>query len=110
MRQFEVDTVRNCITICFPKNEIENNYDRSHGFYNYLLDWLGDFDVVSASELAEGHMVISGRIFVLTNKDLESLEIGNIICVSLGKTLDEWIKKHPENIDFYNWYYGNQDE
>jgi len=80
-----------------------------------LFEWLGDYDIVEASELRADewddntYIVAEGKVFVISNYRWVNFTIGNAnLALKDGVDIEEWAEQHPDPAtqDFFNWYNG----
>lgn len=71
-------------------------------FYDSLLDWLGDNDIVQANELSQNLIAMDGQLYDLDDTRISQLK--NTGSVEL--VLIDYVKSYKDTKpDFYNWYY-----
>jgi len=71
-----------------------------------MWDFLNDYDVVQATELGVGYIIMDGIVYDLGDRDLSELDKhGTINLLPVGEIEDF----KQENKSFYNWYTGNID-
>lgn len=76
--------------------------------YGELFDFLGDFDIVTASEIGQDVIIMSGIVFLFSPFDESRLRDKNYVQLPEVGSLNTFIDlTNKDHIDFYNWYYGN---
>lgn len=87
------------LTIIYP------NYMSINRKYGELFDWLGDMDIITASELGQDYICMDCIVFLFTDNDeYELMKNGKVSIKEIGALdtiLDFSNKNHR---DFYNWY------
>lgn len=75
--------------------------------YGDLFDWLGDFDIITASEIHRNYICMSEEVFVFSEDDEIHLEeYGEVKLNSIGFLDDILDLQNPHHLDFNNWYYN----
>ena len=78
------------------------NYGEDGRNYGELFDFLGDSDIITASELGKDFVVCEGDIYLFTNSDERVLkEKGSVTIQKTGETTEDY---EESNQEFYNWY------
>lgn len=89
-----------CLTITYK------NYGDEERNYGELFDFLGDFDIVTGSEIGRDVIVMSGLIFYFTHQDEANLSRNGHVTLSEVCNLTDYIdKNNPEHISFLKWYF-----
>ena len=89
------------LTIFYPK------YGTKDRNYDSLFDFLGDYDIITASEIGKDTIVMSESVFLFTNDDEQTLKNDGYVSLTLISDLKSYIDKDNENhINFLNWYYN----
>ena len=90
------------LTIRYEKYGSENrNYDS-------LFDFLGDFDIITASEIGEDIIIMSEEVFKFTKKDELSLGINGFVKLDRICCLEEYLDMEDESHVLFNEWYSNQ--
>lgn len=75
--------------------------------YGELFDMLGDHDVITASEIGQDVVLMSGTVFRFTDADESTLEETGSVTLASECSLDEWLDlDEPAHVDFKSWYQG----
>lgn len=92
----------NCsLTITYP------NYGKIGRNYGELFDYLGDYDIVNASEIGEDVVIMSEYVFLFTHNDEKLLSEKSIVTLKEVGKLNDFIElNNKTHLDFYNWYYN----
>lgn len=73
--------------------------------YDELFNFLGDFDIITASEIGQDVIVLSGEVFLFTSMDEGILKRNSFVEIEKLCSLTEFIEKNnQDHIDFLNWY------
>ena len=84
-----------------------SNYGAENRNYDALFDFLGDCDIVTASELGNDVIVMSNEIFNFSHQDEQKLRKNAFVELEKISYLNEFIdNNNKEHIDFIHWYNG----
>lgn len=93
----------NELTIKYKFNEDTNFFDELDTF----LDWLGDWDIVTASELEKDSICATGYLYKFTEPEFDKLYYEGKVTLKKIAYLDDYVNMNKENErGFFNWYYG----
>jgi hypothetical protein len=82
-----------------------SNYGSESRNYGDLFDFLGDFDIVTASELGQDEIVMSGIVFSFTSQDEARLKRQGSVILTKELELAEYIERENNNhLEFLRWY------
>lgn len=82
-----------------------SNYGLENRNYGDLFDFLGDFDIVTASELGQDEIVMSGIVFRFTPQDEARLKQQGSVILTKELELTEYVNRENNNhIEFLTWY------
>ena len=102
MKKFgdRVKVSKNKITIYY------NGYGSKNRNYSELFDFLGDFDIITASEIDVDVIVRSGEVFYFSNLDEFTLKSTSKITLERVCLLENYIdKNNKDHVEFLKWYY-----
>jgi len=85
------------LTICY--SDVAVGFE----FYDNLLEWLGDKNVVQANELRQNLIAHEGDLYELDDNAIDRLK--NLGTIELS-FIDKVESYKLENESFYNWYYN----
>ena len=89
----------NILNICY------SNYGAENRNYDALFDFLGDFDIVTASELGNDVIIMSNEVFNFSHQDEQKLRKNTFVELEKISSLNEFIdNNNEEHIDFMKWY------
>ncbi|MCA0362692.1 MAG: hypothetical protein LCH67_01495 [Bacteroidetes bacterium] len=87
------------LKITFP------DYGKDGRNYGELFDFLGDFDIITASELGQDVIVMSDTVFMFTNSDEGQLARNSYIELGQVCFLKDFIEPaNAVHTDFLKWY------
>lgn len=74
--------------------------------YNELFDFLGENDIITASEIGEDCILMSNELFLFTHKDEQILKDTGKVQLERKCTLRDWVveKNIPLDNNFVKWY------
>ena len=91
------------------KNEIIIHYERygsEHSNYGELFDFLGDYDIITASEIGQDVIIMSGEVFLFRFEDERKLQKTSTVTLKKICSLEEYIdKNNVDDLEFLKWYY-----
>lgn len=97
----KIEYRNNALTIHF------RNYGDDGRNYGELFDFLGDFDIVTASEIGQDIIVMSDNVFQFTHSDECKLRRDSFVVLERECSLKEYIDKNDSNhLNFLQWYYN----
>ena len=74
--------------------------------YPDLMDWLGDSDIVTASEIEEGCWFMGGSVYYVGDNESEELyRVGMVKVPLIGELWDMIDYSNQSHIEFIRWYY-----
>lgn len=81
------------------------NYGTSNRNYSELFDFLGDFDIITASEIGENVILFDSDVFYFTKNDEQKLkENGFVLLKKVSNIVDFIDFNDVEQETFYKWY------
>lgn len=73
--------------------------------YEDLFDWLGDNDIITASEIGEDCICMAGTVFRFTDADERVLMKNGIVSLQEAVPLEEYLDfQNEKHCCFYKWY------
>lgn len=98
--KFSYDAETMSITIVYP------NYGEEGRGYGELFDWLGEHDVVTASDVSSDLIVMSDFCYEFTHQDEAELETEGSVTLSYVGTIDEQVEDADteEAREYLEWY------
>jgi hypothetical protein len=105
------DLLDNNLILKLAQESINEMIDSIDGELNYLLDLLGDSDIILGNEINGGtdNYLIDNEetVFVLNGRDLENLKAGKEVELQdIGKIEEVMDSSIDSHIDFLNWFKG----
>ena len=83
------------------------NYGQEERNYGELFDFLGDNDIITASEIGQGVILMNDLVFFFTHNDERKLKENSSIELNVHSTLEAYIDlSDPKEKEFYSWYKG----
>lgn len=79
------------------------NYGDDGNNYGELFDWLGDKDIITASELGNDMIVHDGDVYLFTHQDEHILKREGSVTLKKEGTINEF----DTDGSFSKWYYNN---
>lgn len=84
-----------------------SDYGIENRNYDCLFDFLGEYDIITASELEQDIIIMSNEVFLFTNQDEGMLARKGFVDLSRISSLKEFIDvKNDRHLNFVNWYYS----
>lgn len=81
------------------------NYGTYNRNYSELFDFLGDFDIITASEIGENVILFDSDVFYFTKNDEQKLkENGFVLLKKVSNIVDFIDFNDVEQETFYKWY------
>ncbi len=95
-------------SIEYKDNLLRINY-ADYGFegrnYDALFDFLGDFDIITASEIGQDVILFDSDVFYFTKNDEQKLkENGFVLLKKVSNIVDFIDFNDVEQETFYKWY------
>ncbi|MFN3850332.1 MAG: hypothetical protein ACK4NY_12935 [Spirosomataceae bacterium] len=84
------------------------NYGKDSRNYGELFDFLSDYDIITASEIGDDVIVMSGIVFFFREYDEIELSKKGLVELKKFALLENFINfKDKCHLTFYKWYHGN---
>lgn len=94
--------------VTFNENEIlisYSNYGSEGRNYGELFDFLGDSDIITASEIGQDVVLMANSVYIFSIQDEFKLKRTGKISLSKECSLEDYIETYnPEHISFLQWY------
>ena len=95
-------------SIEYKDNLLRINY-ADYGFegrnYDALFDFLGDFDIITASEIGQDVIIFDSDVFYFTNNDEKHLKENGFVILQKVSFVNDFIDHNDiEQLSFLNWY------
>lgn len=83
------------------------NYGQEERNYDSLFDFLGDNDIITASEIGQDVILMDDLVFFFTHNDESKLKENSSVELNVHSTLEAYIDlSNPKEKEFYSWYKG----
>lgn len=88
-----------------------HNYGKEGRNYGELFDFLGNYDIITASELGKDIITVEYDIYLFRDEDESDLRENGAVRLNFLSHLKDYINPEKENHrDFIRWFYnGNVD-
>lgn len=94
--------------LTFTKDEIlisYSNYGSKGRNYGELFDFLGDSDIITASEIGQSVVLMANSVYFFSIQDEFVLKRTGKISLSKECSLEDYIETdNPDHISFLQWY------
>lgn len=83
------------------------NYGNEDRNYDALFDYLGDFDIITASEIGEDIIISNEEVYKFTKKNELALSINGFVKLDRISCLEEYLDMENESHkSFSEWFYN----
>ncbi len=84
-----------------------DDYGNDGRNYGELFDFLGDYDVITASEIGQDVIVMNEIVFQFSHMDEGRLQKDKYVYLSEVSSLKDFIDfEDVQHVNFYKWYYS----